>query len=377
MKTRQLLPALLLALLPLAGTAQQPIEVRAIVPPRFPLPPENLTADSTHFSFIVYGDTRGRRDGAEVQYEHSLIVDDMLRAIAARQGRPDAVRFVLQTGDAVVNGRDPAQWNESFTELVNRLTGEAGLPYFVAPGNHDITGSRDLNSPQRQLGLANFMRAMERLRPAEAGRRLEGYPSIAFGYGNVFVLALDSNIAGDSVQFDWASAQLKGLDRTRYRHIVAFFHNPPLSSGPHGAVTVEAATAIIRERWLPLFRQAGVTLIFTGHEHFFEHWTERYRDAAGRWQRLDQLVTGGGGAPLYRYQGEPDLRAYLAAGEADSLRLEHVVRPGPQPGDNPYHYLIVTVAGEDVSVEVLSVDWGRGWQPYRSSRIRLERDPSR
>jgi hypothetical protein len=373
MRLRTLIPAALL-LLPFASEAQQTGGVRAILPPRNPIPSEAVTADSTHFSFIVYGDTRGRRDGQEVQYEHSLIMDDMLRAIAARRNRPDAVRFVLQTGDAVVNGRDSTQWNESFTEIVNRLTDEAGLPYFLAPGNHDVTGSRDLNSPQRQLGLANFMQATQHLGQGHASdRQLEGYPTFVFGYGNTFVLALDSNIAGDSVQFAWTTAQLEGVDRDRYRHIVAFFHNPVFSSGPHGGTTVEPATAVLRELWMPLFRRHGVTMIFTGHEHLYEHWTERYRDAGGNWRRLDQFVTGGGGAPLYRFQGLPDLRQYVAAGAADSVRMEQVVRPGPDPGDNPYHYMIVTVAGDDVAVEVRSVDWGQPFQPYRSSGIRLER----
>jgi len=377
MRSHIAIAAIVLALLPPASAAQQTGGVRAITPPRYPLPPEPATADSTHFSFFVYGDTRGRRDGQEVQYEHSLIVDDMLRTIAARRGRLDAVRFVLQTGDAVVNGRDSSQWNESFVELVNRLTDEAGLPYFIAPGNHDVTGSADLSSRQRQLGLANFLQATQRLQPTDTARLLPGYPSFAFAYGNTFVLALDSNIAGDSVQREWAGQQLEGVDRGRYRHIIAFFHHPPFSSGPHGGPTVEPATAILRAQWMPWFRRARVTLIFNGHEHLYEHWTERYRDAAGNRQRLDQFVTGGGGAPLYRYTGEPDLRAYLAASAADSVRLEHVVRPGPDPGDNPYHYMIVTVAGDEVSVEVRSVDWGQGFAPYRSSGTRLERPPIR
>jgi hypothetical protein len=40
--------------------------------------PEERSRGITKFSFIVYGDTRGRRDGIEVQYEHSLVVDSML-----------------------------------------------------------------------------------------------------------------------------------------------------------------------------------------------------------------------------------------------------------------------------------------------------------
>ena len=125
-------------------STNKPMEkVEAIKPPKDPLPVE---ADSVHvnqFSFIVYGDTRGRRDGKEVQYEHSLIVDSMLANIKKLSVTPYPVRFVLQTGDAVVNGRDPKQWNKSFVALINRITTEGRVPYFLAPGNHDVTAAQD------------------------------------------------------------------------------------------------------------------------------------------------------------------------------------------------------------------------------------------
>ena len=347
-------------------------EVVAIEAPLFPIPPEAESADVTRFSFIVYGDTRGRRDGEDPQYEHSLIVESMLRTVASLRAGPDPVRFVLQSGDAVVNGRDPTQWNVSFVGLINRITQEAGLPYFLAPGNHDVTGSADLNSPRRLRGLSNYLSAMSRLIPADgATRRLDGYPTYAFGYGNTFVLALDSNIAQDPTQFAWAAAQLEGLDRERYVHVIAFFHHPVYSSGPHGGSRVERPTAAVRARWMPLFREHGVDLIFTGHEHLFEHWIERYQDGTGQWRRMDQIVSGGGGAPLYRYLGEPDLRAYRAEGAADSVRVTHLVRPGPEPGDNPYHYVIVHVNGPEVWMEVVGVDWGSNFRPYRSARTNL------
>ncbi|MHB8839412.1 MAG: metallophosphoesterase family protein [Gemmatimonadaceae bacterium] len=346
--------------------------VRAIMPPRQPLPAESASAGVTRFSFIAYGDTRGRRDGTEPQYEHSLIVDAMLRQIAQRADGPSPIRFVLQSGDAVVNGRDPRQWNKSFTGLINRLTTEGGVPYFLAPGNHDVTSAAELDNPGRKEGLANYLRAVAQLIPPDgATRRLAGYPTYAFGYGNTFVLAFDSNIAADSTQFAWARAQLEGLDRTRYPNIVAFFHHPAFSSGPHGGAIVERATAAVRDQWMPMFRKHGVQLLVTGHEHLFEHWIERYRDSQGGRHRMDELVTGGGGAPLYGYRGEPDLRAYLAASGADSARVQHLVRPGQEPGDNPYHYVIVHVDGGNISLEVLSVDWGTGFAPYRSNRAVL------
>jgi len=358
---------------PAAPAAAAPTDtVRAIAKPRIPLPAEAASAGVTRYSFIVYGDTRGRRDGVDVQYEHSLIVDAMLRAIAARAAGPSPVKFILQSGDAVVNGRDPRQWNVSFIGLINRLTTQGGVPYFLAPGNHDVTSAADLDNPGRKEGLANYLRAVAQLIPPDgATRRLDGYPTYAFGYGNMFVLAFDSNIAADSTQFAWARAQLEGLDRKRFPLVVAFFHHPAYSSGPHGGAMVERPTAAVRDRWMPMFRKHGVQLLVTGHEHFFEHWVERYRGADGAMRRMDQLVTGGGGAPLYPYRGEPDLRAYLAASGADSARVEHLVKPGPEPGNNPYHFVIVNVDGMRMSLDVQSVDWGTGFAPYRSNRAVL------
>jgi 3',5'-cyclic AMP phosphodiesterase CpdA len=351
-------------------------EVVAIAAPRFPLPAEAESAGVTRFSFIVYGDTRGRRDGEDLQHEHSLVVESMLRTIGALEAGPDPVRFVLQSGDAVVDGKDPAHWNVSFVALINRLTQEAGLPYFLAPGNHDVTGAADLDAPGRRQGLRNYLSAVSRLIPPDgATRRLQGYPTYAVGYGNTFVLALDSNIAEDATQLAWAAGQLEGLDRKRYAHVVAFFHHPVYSSGPHGGARVERPTAAVRAQWMPLFRKHGVDLVFTGHEHLFEHWTERYRGPSGQPRRMDQIVSGGGGAPLYAYTGEPDLRAYLAAAAAESVEVNHLVRPGPERGDNPHHYVVVHVNGRERWMEVIGVDWGRDFRPYSSARATLA-DPA-
>ena len=358
------------------GTAQQTQTaepVRAIASPRNPLPPETASAAVTRFSFIVYGDTRGRRDGTQEQYEHSLIVDSVIATIKRIETSQFPVRFVLQTGDAVVNGRDARQWNKSFIDLINRLTTEGGVPYFLAPGNHDVTGSESLDAPMRQEGLRNYLAAIANLIPPNgAPRRLDDYPTYAFGYGNAFFIALDSNIATDDKQFEWVKSQLDGLDRKRYSHVVAFFHHPPFSSGPHGGATVEPPAAALRARYMPLFRSHRVAILFSGHEHLFEHWIERYEDGDGHKHRLDHIVTGGGGAPLYSYRGEPDLREYLKTNAASKVTLEHLVKPGVNPGDNPYHFLLVQVDGERIRIEVGGVDWGRGFQPYRSNATELQ-----
>ncbi|MBI4474321.1 MAG: metallophosphoesterase [Acidobacteria bacterium] len=378
MRTRWII-AFFLAAMPAwitAQTIQTPAQmVQSIARPRNPLPDEEASAGVMKFSFIVYGDTRGRRDGTEIQHEHSLVVDGVLAAIKRLETSDFPVRFVLQTGDAVVNGREARQWNTSFVSLINRITTEGGVPYFLAPGNHDVTAAEALDSPQRLLGLTNYLQAMKDLIPPDnASRRLTGYPAYAFGYGNTLVVALDSNIAGDTTQYEWVKSQLEGLDRRRYVNVIAFFHHPVFTSGPHGGARIERPTAALRSLYMPLFRAHHVIAVFVGHDHLFEHWIERYTDNEGV-HRMDHITTGGGGAPLYAYRGEPDFTEYLAANEAAKVQVQHLVKPGLEPGENPYHFVIVRVDGGRLDLEVAGIDFGRNWQPYRSNKTTLRDGP--
>jgi hypothetical protein len=340
------------------------VPVRPIKPPERPLRSESASAKETKFSFIGYGDTRSAGtaagqtplpgDGDIVHPIHSQIAELMIARIKASKGSPYPVRFILQSGDAVLRGANGTQWNVSFSPIVERLTRTGGVPFFFSVGNHDVTGM-PLGDPNRMMGLHNTLTAFSKLMPAEGSpRRLSGYPTYAFGYGNAFFIAIDSNIAGDTLQLAWATDQLESLDRVRYRHIVAFFHHPPFSSGPHGGDHVEPPTTAIRNLYMPLFRKHHVRLIVTGHDHLFDHWVERYDDN-GKTYRMDSVVTGGGGAPQYGYSGEPDLAEYQAAGAAQNVRVEHLAKPNPVASDNPHHFLVVQVDGERLSLEVVSL----------------------
>ena len=354
------------------ATAQQAAETAApIRPPAKPLPAEASTASLTKYSFIAYGDTRGRHDGSEVQAEHTLVMEAMLGEIRKRAATNDPIQFVLQSGDAVSNGSIAQQLNVSYKPIIERLTA-VGVPYFLSVGNHDVGNSVDLTDKRRMDGLRNYFAANANLIPSDASpRRLKGYPTYAFGFGNGFFIAFDSDIPDDTVQFNWVKAQLEGLNRKRYTNIVLFFHHPPFSSGPHGGANLERQAASMRTRWMPLFRQHHVRLLLAGHEHLFEHWVERYSDPTGSY-RIDQIVSGGGGAPLYAYEGEPDLRAYLAENAASKVSVEHLVRPSVEPGGNPFHFVIVHVDGDNLSLEVVAADWGRGFSPYRSNGVTMQ-----
>jgi hypothetical protein len=49
-----------------------------------------------------------------------------------------------------------------------------------------------------------------------------------------------------------------------------------------------------------------------------------------------------------------------------------LVKPCVERSENPYHYLLVRVDGENMDLQVLSVDWGSGYAPYRSNKIGLQ-----
>ena len=372
--------SLVAASTPVIGAQDAPppmVRVRPIEAPARRLPSENASAGVTRFAFVAYGDTRSGSqpgvpgDGEIIHPEHSRIIDRVLERHAAARATAFPIRFVLQSGDAVLRGGDGAMWNVSFSPIIDRLS-RAGLPYFLAAGNHDVTG-RPAGDPQRSLGLHNTLSAIANLIPPEGSpRRLNGYPTYAFGYGNLFAIALDSNIPEDPVQLAWATDQLEHLDRDRYRHVVIFLHHPAYTSGSHGGARIESQSQAIRDVYMPLFRAHHVRVIIAGHDHLYDHWVERYTHD-GTDYRMDQIVTGGGGAPSYRYTAEPDLTAYLDAGAAENVRVEHLARPSPNRDENPHHFIILRVDGEQLSLEVV----GTGPTPFRPFAGRATLDMSR
>lgn len=356
--------------------ASAPATVRAIEPPATPLLSESASAGVKTFSFVAYGDTRGGSDpevpgdGRVIQPEHSRIVDRVISRARELASTRFPIRFVLQSGDAVLRGTDAAMWNVSFNPVIERLTRSANLPFFLAAGNHDVSGGEG----GRPQALQNTLTAISNLIPAEgSSRRLKDYPTYAFGYGNSFFIALDSNIPDDALQLAWVRDQLERLNRARYRHVIVFFHHPPFSSGPHSRTAApgsdrkladrpEPQTAAIRSLWLPLFRRHHVDLTISGHDHLFDHWVEHYVDR-GTTYRMDHVVTGGGGAPIYTYAGEPDVRAYVMANAAQAVRLDHPMRPGATAEGNPHHFVTIRVDGDRLSLEVTGIG-PAAYQPY-------------
>ena len=293
----------------------------------------------------------------------------MLKAASRLASTPFPVRFVVSSGDAVLYGPNGTMWNVSYVPLVDRLTREAGLPFFFAVGNHDTT-TRPVGDPEREHGLRNTLDAMSKLMPPDGSpRRLDGFPTYAFGYGNAFFIFLDSDIPTNEKQLTWVTKQLEGLDRTRFSHVFAVFHQPPFDSGQHGGDIVEPQSAAIRAVYLPLFRRHHVRMTICGHDHLLDHFVERYDDG-GRTYRMDHVVSGGGGAPTYTYRGEPTLQPYLSENASQNVRIEHLAKPGLRIEDNPHHFLILRVDGNRLFLEVVGAG-PSAYSPYGRQLVDL------
>ncbi len=353
------------------AVAREVEKVRAIVAPAEPLPAEEKSAKVTKFSFILYGDTRGGQDGIALQSDHSRVIDGILSEIKTLRDTDFPARFILQTGDAVARGEDAREWNVSFIPLIDRLVQEGRIPYFFVPGNHDVSSGSLSEARMRQSRFHNVLDAFQQQIPPEGSlRRLAGYPTYSFGYGNTFVIGFDSVNAGDDNQYLWVKGQLEGLDRTRYVNVFVFCHHAPFSSGPHG-LSPDDSILTLRSRYLALFHAHHVRAVLAGHEHLYEHWVEHYTDNSGQ-HRMDFIISGGGGAPLYPHLREPDLNDYLKSSLGLKVQLQHLVKPGPYGAMSPHHFIVIRVDGERVDLEFHSVDNGSSFHPYPDNRTTLE-----
>lgn len=210
--------------------------------------------------FIVYGDTRSRAA------QHRAIV----QAIVARA--PD---WVLHTGDLLDDGRDERQW-QSFFEIEAPLLDHT--PWLAVVGNHELVRPSS-------TGLDHFRRYVH-CEPSSPSPEID----TTFSWANVFVVAVNAyDDFSDVTKMQWlerALAQARHDADESHGWLLFASHWGPRSSGPHGD-----NRPFRRVNMDAVLRRHRVDLVISGHDHAYER---------GDDQGLRYLVSGGGGAPLYR-----------------------------------------------------------------------------
>jgi len=191
-------------------------------------PPHPLPNGSDSLKFAVIGDFG---NGSRAQYE---VGEQMARF---RERFP--FELVLTVGDNMYGSQRPADFVRKF-ELPYKALLDAGVKFYASLGNHD---SRD----QRLYKLFNMDgRLYYTFKPPKADVRF---------------FALETTYL-DPEQVRWLE---KELASSREAWKIPYFHHPLYSSGGrHGS---DAAKRQVLE---PLFLKYGVSVVLTGHDHFYE-----------------------------------------------------------------------------------------------------------
>ncbi|HTB73387.1 MAG TPA: metallophosphoesterase, partial [Polyangiaceae bacterium] len=120
----------------------------------------------------------------------------------------------------------------------------------------------------------------------DASAAVEPYGTLRFGNARFFFLnGMDDLASG--VEREWLERTLKSSDGEaglQWRFVV--LHHGPWSAGPHGSNVKLVEAGVVQ-----LLTQHKVDLLFAGHDHIYER---------GMGGALKYIVSGGGGAPLYR-----------------------------------------------------------------------------
>jgi predicted MPP superfamily phosphohydrolase len=176
--------------------------------------------------FAVIGDNG---TGGQAQYEIG-------RQMAIAHGR-FPFDFVLMLGDNMYGRQQPQDFTDKFERPYAALL-TAGVTFFATLGNHDDQGNRFYQ-------------------PFHMGN--ERY--YTFTKGDVVFFVFDTNLM-DRAQIEWIE---QVLSASRQPWKVCVFHHPLYSNARRHGSNVE-----LRVLLEPLLVQAGITVVFSGHDHVYE-----------------------------------------------------------------------------------------------------------
>ncbi len=216
--------------------------------------------------------------------------------------------FMIGTGDYPSNGSKYPLWILQFFRPARDLL--ARIPLWPAIGNHEATRPAGSTKVENSKYFSLF-----ELPGNEHWYRVD--------YHLMTLLIVDSNSHCDpsSEQYKWLLSQLRSK---RARYTLVAFHHAPFTSGPHGRVELDGTPREWpldeSQRFLvPLFEMYGVDLVLNGHDHLYER-SEK--------DGLTYIVTGGGGAPLYkvnstdnRYQKVAQSKHHYVALDIDADKI--------------------------------------------------------
>jgi 3',5'-cyclic AMP phosphodiesterase CpdA len=204
---------------------------------------------------------------------------------------------VLLLGDNLYGTETPADYKKKFEDIYRSLL-DSRVKFYATLGNHDEPNERFYE---------HF--------------NMNGKEYYRFSKGNVAFYSLNSNYM-DKKQVQWLEDEL-AKDTADWK--IAFCHHPPYSSGgKHGS------DKQLREVVEPIFLKYGVSVVLTGHDHFYE----RIKPQQG----IYYFVSGAGGklrdgdvkdrSPLTQVAYDKDMSFMLMEIVKDQMYFQVLSRTG-------------------------------------------------
>jgi len=240
--------------------------------------------------------------------------------------------FLLFGGDLTFDGITRQFWYEWF-ERVEPLA--SFRPLMACPGNHEFTFDPNGATYRMMFVL-----------PEDSGSEFW----YSFDYGPLHVVSLTSELATVEAQTEWLAADLARATAAGAPWIIVLVHDPLYTSGRGHGPDSEG-----RDRWVPLFDEYGVSLVITGHNHFYLRTFPLYGgEQPASPQIVDQhpttywsppgtiyVISGAAGAPTLGY--DPDnSEGFVAAYAGQIDEYCRFVVDGPRS----LHMQCVSAAGE-------------------------------
>ncbi|TDI78498.1 MAG: hypothetical protein E2O79_11585 [Caldithrix sp.] len=288
----------------------------------------------------------------------------MVRDGVYNEAKRSKVDFILNTGDMLPDGRRPSHWAGFLQENKSEQPLLVDFPHISVIGNHE-------RGNDSTYGLRNY-------------EAVFGYPRFFVrDFQNAALFILDSNVildqyhlldddkqdelfqewfySGNPEQPAWLERELAARDKT-FKMVA--MHHPPISFNKHhGDWEQEDWGNNLQEKrrqLIGLFQEQGVQIVFSGHEHVYEHNVVRYNlDGNLPDGEIHFIVSGGAGVPLRDATLHSKMAGFVQnyrdqGFDARSLQQEKV-----------YHYCLVEINHDRVKIEAIEVT-GDPAQPSKS-----------
>ncbi|MCP4583606.1 MAG: hypothetical protein GY839_18510 [candidate division Zixibacteria bacterium] len=270
----------------------------------------------------------------------------MVRDAIYDEAKHSRAKFILNVGDiSAHDGRRRSHWATFIKEnkIDHPLLNE--IPYLPVIGNHECANNST-------YGYANFQAVFD-------------YPRFyVVEFDNAAVFVVDSNYLIDQKDFlenvyqdelfekwfisskdnepAWLEQQMMNYDKPF--KIVAM-HHPPFSFNHHYSdwLDSENGNDLLekRRKLLDLFMKYKVQVVFSGHDHLYQHNLLSY----GSMEQIHFLVGGGGGVPLRKVANSKHLAEIKKQYESQGFAIVAAKQ------ERFFHYYVVDINDRTLTIQ--------------------------